>query len=164
MSWAVRGDLSDTVLSKAICGSLAALCDTTRFWALPVFTHIVVQSRMNGCTDVDIILHLLAHSEGLLCPLKQTSRGRFSRQVRALHFGVCGPFHHVGALAHRGLLSVRGFVRELPLAFPAPHHSAREGCPGHCGTLFYGTDVEHLERYRGQCTARSSEKIPPSVL
>ena len=41
----------------------------------------------------------------------------------------------VGALAHRGLLPVRGFLREVPLAFPAPHHSAREGCPGHCGTL-----------------------------
>ena len=44
----------------------------------------------------------------------------------------------VGALAHRGLPPVRGFVREVPQAFPAPHHSAREGCPGHCGTLFYG--------------------------
>ena len=54
--------------------------------------------------------------------------------------------------------------REVPLAFPAPHHSAREGCPGHCGTLFHGTDVEHFERYKGQCTARSSEKMPPSVL
>ena len=41
----------------------------------------------------------------------------------------------VGALAHRGLSPVRGFVREVPLAFSAPHHSAREGCPGHCGTL-----------------------------
>ena len=30
---------------------------------------------------------------------------------------------------------VRGFVREVPLAFPALHLSAREGCPGHCGTL-----------------------------
>ena len=28
---------------------------------------------------------------------------------------------------------VRGFVRDVPLAFPALHHSAREGCPGHCG-------------------------------
>ena len=119
MSWAVRDDLSDTVLSKAICGSLAALCDTTRSWALPVFTHIVVHSLgMNGCTDVDIILHLLAHSEGLVWPLTQTSRGRFSRQVRALKFGVSGPFHHIGALAHRGLPPVRGFVREVPLAFP----------------------------------------------
>ena len=41
----------------------------------------------------------------------------------------------VGALAHRGLPPVRGLVREVPLAFPAPHLSAREGCPGHCGTL-----------------------------
>ena len=41
----------------------------------------------------------------------------------------------VGALAHRGLLHVRGFVRDVPLAFAAPHHSAREGCPGHCDTL-----------------------------
>ena len=41
----------------------------------------------------------------------------------------------VGALAHRGLPHVRGFVRDVPLAFPAPHHSAREGCPGHCDTL-----------------------------
>ena len=41
----------------------------------------------------------------------------------------------VGALAHRGLLPVKGLVWEVPLAFPAPHHSAREGCPGHCGTL-----------------------------
>ena len=30
---------------------------------------------------------------------------------------------------------VRGFVRDVPVAFPAPHHSAREGCPGHCDTL-----------------------------
>ena len=36
-------------------------------------------------------------------------------------------------------------MREVPLAFPAPHHSAREGCPGHCGTLFYGTDFEHID-------------------
>ena len=41
----------------------------------------------------------------------------------------------VGALAHRGLPPDRGFVREVPLAFPAPHLSAREGCPCHCGTL-----------------------------
>ena len=50
----------------------------------------------------------------------------------------------VGAPAHRWLPPVRGFVREVPLAFPAPHHSAREGCPGHCGTLFYGTDFEQI--------------------
>ena len=50
----------------------------------------------------------------------------------------------VGALAHRGLPSVRGFVREVPLAFPAPHHSAREGCPGHCGTMFYRTDFQQI--------------------
>ena len=48
----------------------------------------------------------------------------------------------VGALAHRGLPTVRVFVREVPLAFSAPHHSARESCPGHCGTLFYGTDFQ----------------------
>ena len=41
----------------------------------------------------------------------------------------------VGALAHHGLLPVRGFVREVPLAFTALHLSAREGCAGHCGTL-----------------------------
>ena len=41
----------------------------------------------------------------------------------------------VGALAHRGLPPVRGFVREVPLAFPALHLSAREGCPCHCDTL-----------------------------
>ena len=41
----------------------------------------------------------------------------------------------VGALAHRGLPPVRGFVREVPLAFPALHLFARKGCPGHCGTL-----------------------------
>ena len=41
----------------------------------------------------------------------------------------------VGALAHRGLPTVRVFVREVPLAFSAPHYSAREGCPGHCDTL-----------------------------
>ena len=41
----------------------------------------------------------------------------------------------VGALAHRGLLPRSGFVREVPLAFPAPHYSAREGCLGHCDTL-----------------------------
>ena len=34
-----------------------------------------------------------------------------------------------------GSLPVRGFVRDVPLAFTAPHHSAREGCPGHCDTL-----------------------------
>ena len=51
----------------------------------------------------------------------------------------------VGALAHRGLLSSFGvFVRVVPLAFPALHHSAREGCPGHCDTLFYGTDFEQI--------------------
>ena len=48
----------------------------------------------------------------------------------------------VGALAHRGLPPRSGFVREVPLAFPAPHYSAREGCPGHCGTLFSSTDFE----------------------
>ena len=41
----------------------------------------------------------------------------------------------VGALAHRGLPPVRGLVWKVSLAFPAPHPSAREGCPGHCGTL-----------------------------
>ena len=41
----------------------------------------------------------------------------------------------VGALAHRGLPPGGGFVRDVPLAFPAPHPSAREGCPGHCDTL-----------------------------
>ena len=30
------------------------------------------------------------------------------------------------------------FVRAKPLAFPALHLSAREGCPGHCDTLFTG--------------------------
>ena len=74
---------------------------------------------MNGCTDVDIILHLLAHSKGLVWPLKQTSRGRFSRQVRALHFGVSGPFHHIGALAHRGLPPpVQGFCAGSATGFP----------------------------------------------
>ena len=38
-------DLSDTVLSKATSGSLAALCDTTRFWALPVFTSYTVSDE-----------------------------------------------------------------------------------------------------------------------
>ena len=28
---------------------------------------------------------------------------------------------------------------------PAPHYSARESCPGHCGTLFYGTDFEQID-------------------
>ena len=41
----------------------------------------------------------------------------------------------VGALAHRGLPPGGGFVRDVPLAFPAPHTSAREGCPGHFDTL-----------------------------
>ena len=44
----------------------------------------------------------------------------------------------VGALAHRGLHTVRGFVREVLLAFTALLLSAREGCPGHCDTLFTG--------------------------
>ena len=35
-------------------------CGTTRFWALPAFTYIVVRSpRMNGCMGADIILQLL---------------------------------------------------------------------------------------------------------
>ena len=50
----------------------------------------------------------------------------------------------VGALAHRGLPPVRGFVREVLLAFPAPHYSARQGCPGHCGTLFYRADFVQI--------------------
>ena len=37
------------------------------------------------------------------------------------------------------------FVWEVPLAFPAPHYSARESCPGHCGTLCYGTDLELID-------------------
>ena len=40
---------------------------STRFWTWAVFTFIVVRSIvMNSCTDVDVILHLLAHSEGLV--------------------------------------------------------------------------------------------------
>ena len=53
----------------------------------------------------------------------------------------------VGALAHRGLPPVRGAGRDVPLAFPAPHYSAREGCPGHCGTLLYGTDFQQRVCY-----------------
>ena len=52
----------------------------------------------------------------------------------------------VGALAHRGLLPVRGFVREKPLAFPALHLSAREGCPGRCVTLFCASSWKHGPR------------------
>ena len=37
-----------------------------------------------------------------------------------------------------------GFVREVPLAFTAPHYSAREGCPGHCATLFYEADFQQI--------------------
>ena len=44
----------------------------------------------------------------------------------------------VGALAHRGLSPVRGLVRAKPLAYPALHLSAREGCPGHCDTMSTG--------------------------
>ena len=55
----------------------------------------------------------------------------------------------VGAIAHRGLLPVRGFVREVPLAFPAPHHSAREGCPGHCGTLAEAALRHGVEWHKG---------------
>ena len=57
--------------AEAICGSPAALNSLsagigsssktadTRFWALPVFTHIVVRClEMNGCIGADIILQL----------------------------------------------------------------------------------------------------------
>ena len=39
------------------------------------------------------------------------------------NFNIINPYQlfGVGALAHRGLPRVRGFVREVPLAFPAPH-------------------------------------------
>ena len=46
----------------------------TRFWTWPVFTFIVVRSLvMSGCTDIDVILHVLAHSEGLVQIPTQTS-------------------------------------------------------------------------------------------
>ena len=49
-------------------------CGTTRFWALPVYTYIVVRCLgMNGYIGAAIILLLLAHSEGLVWPLTQTS-------------------------------------------------------------------------------------------
>ena len=73
----------------------------------------------------------------------------------------------VGALAHRGLPPVRRFEREVPLAFPAPHHSAREGCPGHCGTLFYGTDFEQindLSRVFARCSVPSIKAPQGSIL
>ena len=42
---------------------------TTRFWALPVFTCIVIRSLgMKSCTVLDIILHLLPHSESCSAP------------------------------------------------------------------------------------------------
>ena len=44
-----------------------------------------------------------------------------------------------------GSLPFGGFVREVPLAFTAPHYSALEGCPGHCGTLFCGTDFLQID-------------------
>ena len=40
---------------------------TSRFWTFPVLTFIVVRSLvMSGCTDIDVILHVLVHSEGLV--------------------------------------------------------------------------------------------------
>ena len=62
----------------------------------------------------------------------------------------------VGALVHRGLHPVRGLVREVPLAFPALHHSAREGCPGHCDTPFTGQISSRLARLTSSLKAARS--------
>ena len=47
--------------AETIGGSLAALCGTSRFWFLPVSTHIVVRSlRMTGCMSAVFIPLLFA--------------------------------------------------------------------------------------------------------
>ena len=51
----------------------------------------------------------------------------------------------VGALAHRGLPPSRsGVCAGSATGFPRTAYSAREGCPGHCGTLFYETDFQQI--------------------
>ena len=62
----------------------------------------------------------------------------------------------VGALAHRGLPPVRGLVRAKPLAYPALHLSAREGCPGHCDTLFTGQISSRLMKPSSSGTSQTS--------
>ena len=62
----------------------------------------------------------------------------------------------VGALAHRGLSPVRGLVRAKPLAYPALHLSAREGCPGHCDNLFTGQISSRLVKPSSSGTSQTS--------
>ena len=71
---------------------------------------------------------------GVRAPASPHDPAGITRKTNLMLYQLFG----VGALAHRGLSPVRGFVREVPLAFPALHLSAREGCPGHCDTLFTG--------------------------
>ena len=86
---------------------------------------VVLAASLYLLVHEDVIAHLQAVFEAI-----DTDNMIYIRVAANLYqlFGA-------GALAHRGLPSVRGFVLDLPLAFPAPHHSAREGCPGHCDTL-----------------------------
>ena len=58
---------------------------------------------------------------------------------------------------------VRGFVRDVPLAFPAPH-LLREGCPGHCDTGSHSSpntiDAAHLEKALLECVGAVVRQRP----
>ena len=91
----------------------------------------------------------IPRSESERCCATPASRivslaGRRRVDLLRVHRGNIYQLFGVGALAHRGLPPFRGFVREVPLAFPALHLSACEGCPGHCDTLTGGTFFYHL--------------------
>ena len=74
MSWAVVMTCPMQSSASAIRDSLAALRGTNRFWALPVPTYTAVcRVGMDDRMSADSSLLLLAHSEGLVWPLTQTS-------------------------------------------------------------------------------------------
>ena len=52
-----------------------------------------------------------------------------------------------------------GLVRAKPLAHPALHLSAREGCPGHCDTLFTGQISSRLVNLLHQVPRRLLELL-----
>ena len=112
---------------------------------------------------------LLAPS-AVAAPIKCSGGTTVPDAISASHFGChdrraqCSPdveinlyqLFGVGALAHRGLPPVRGLVRAKPLAYPALHLSAREGCPGHCDTLFTGQISSRLVKPSSSGTSQTS--------
>ena len=50
----------------------------------------------------------------------------------------------VGALAHRGPSPIGGLCGKCHPLSPHRTNLPREGCPGYCDTLFYGTDFQQL--------------------